>query len=282
MQCQEFPLIATDHTHLQAKCWETTTTQPKPKAIVCLIHGFGEHSGRYEHVAQALTAADYTVLALDSRGHGKSAGARGFIPSYEQFLEDVDVFLEDAVARYPDEKLFLYGHSTGGGLVLRYVLERRPEIAGVIASSPWILLARDPGFIAKALMWVFGWLRPEFSISTGHTPGLLSRDPAVDEALLADPLNHHTMTAGLMTGATKNGQILLERAAEFPPIPLLQMHGDSDKIISFKASKTFTSKTPAETTTFIPFDEGAHELHNDLCKDEIFEAMISWLDAQAL
>lgn len=277
MKFSERSLTASDQTNLQVRCWESDNA---PKAIVCLIHGFGEHIGRYEHVAKALTQADYTVLGLDSRGHGKSAGLRGFIPSYEQYLDDVTQLLNTTQNRYPDHKIFLYGHSTGGGLVLRYVLEKRPEISGVISSSPWILLARDPGFLSRVVMWLFSFAKPNFTVNTGHTPGLLSRDPAVDEAFVADPLTHGSMTAALLTGGLQNGHELLKRAKDFPAIPLLHLHGTADPITSYKASQTFTSHTPADTTTFVSYPDAKHELHNDICQDDVFDTIISWLDQQ--
>ena len=277
MKFREQQLTATDQTNIQTRLWEPDN---EPKAVVCLIHGFGEHIGRYEHVAKALTDADYVVFGLDSRGHGKSAGPRGFIPSYEQYLDDVTLLLDTASEQFPNHKIFLYGHSTGGGLVLRYVLENRPDIAGVISSSPWILLTRDPGFLSRAVMWIFSFFRPTFTVNTGHTPGLLSRDPAVDEAFVADPLTHGSMTAGLLTGGLSNGHELLKRAADFPKIPLLQLHGTADPITSFKASQTFTSQTPTDFTTFISFPDAKHELHNDICQNDVFETIINWLDAR--
>ncbi|MEM8858738.1 MAG: lysophospholipase [Chloroflexota bacterium] len=277
MKYSEFQLTTTDNITLQAKLWET---ENDPKAIVCLIHGFGEHSGRYNHVAKGFVDAGYTVLGMDSRGHGKSTGRRGFIPSYGQFVEDVDVLLETAAEKFPNKTRFLYGHSTGGGLVLRHVFERHPDIAGVIASSPWLRLARDPGFLSRMIMHIFSLFRPQFTIDAGHTPGLLSRDPEVDKIFVADPLNHSKMTAGLLTGGIGNGEMLIKQAADFPEIPLLILHGTGDKIINYKGSQMFASKAPADTLTFITYEDGTHELHNDICKEEVIAAMAEWLQKQ--
>ncbi|MFK7805114.1 MAG: lysophospholipase [Anaerolineae bacterium] len=281
MRLSEHQLTTTDHKIIQSRLWEPETTE-SPKAVVCLIHGFGEHLGRYQHVAQALTDANYVVWGLDSRGHGKSTGPRGFIPSYKQFLDDADVLMKAAKERFPDDQLFLYGHSTGGGLALRYVYENEPAIAGIVATSPWLRLARDPGFLGQIVMWIFSLFRPSFTIDTGFTPGMLSRDPAVDEAHIADPLTHGSMTAGLLTSGISNGQLLLKNAKDFPKIPLLLLHGTGDKIIAYAGSQAFASQISAETSTFISFDEGAHELHNDLCKTEVLETIVNWLDKQLL
>ena len=281
MHTNELQLTTSDHKIVHTKIWEPDP-ENQPKAVVCLIHGFGEHIGRYEHVAKALTEANYIVWGLDNRGHGKSTGQRGFIPSYNQFLDDVDLILKSTADRYPELPIFLYGHSTGGGLTLRHVHERKPHIKGIVATSPWLRLARDPGFFSLLIMRIFSLFRPQFTIDTGFTPGLLSRDPAVDEAHIADPLTHGKMTAGLLTGGISNGRFLLKNAGDFPPTPLLLLHGTGDKIISYKGSQLFAKQAPSDTLTFISFEDGAHELHNDLCKSEVIETIIQWLDKQLL
>jgi len=192
------------------------------------------------------------------------------------------VLLQAVTNRFPNSPVFLYGHSTGGGLVLRYVHDHRPDIAGIVATSPWLRLARDPGFLGKIIMRIFSLFRPSFTIDTGFTPGLLSRDPAVDEAHIADPLTHGSMTAGLLTGGISNGQYLLKNAKDFPEIPLLLLHGTGDKLIAYAGSQAFARQLPAETSTFISFEDGAHELHNDLCKIDVLDTIVDWLDKQLL
>lgn len=281
MRTSHLPLTTSDDETLHTTLWEPKRLD-HPKAVVCLVHGFGEHSGRYQHVAAALTAADYIVWGIDNRGHGKSSGKRGFIPSYAQFLDDTDRFLQTAADRFPKLPLFLYGHSTGGGLILRYIYEYRPDLAGAIASSPWLRLARDPGFVGQLILWVCCFFRPQYTIDTGFTPGLLSRDPAVDAAHIADPLTHGLMTTGLLTGGISNGQLLLKHADAFPPTPLLLLHGTGDKLIAYKGSQLFAQRAAADHLTFVLFKDGAHELHNDLCKAELIQTLINWLDQQLL
>ena len=115
---------------LYARGW---APKDKPKAVVALIHGLGEHTGRYAHVGAALTEKGYALLGFDLRGHGKSGGPRGHLPSSEAFMTDIDRFLEETAERYPGLPQFLYGHSLGGLLVLNYALRRKPRLAGVIS-----------------------------------------------------------------------------------------------------------------------------------------------------
>ena len=113
-----------DGLQLVGRSWEPDS---EPRAVVCLVHGLGEHCGRYQHVAAALTEAGFAVLACDQRGHGRSAGKRGVIPSYDALMDDIGLLLEQASQRYPGKPRFLYGHSLGGNEVINYALRRKPD-----------------------------------------------------------------------------------------------------------------------------------------------------------
>ena len=141
MQHIEFTQQAPDGIQFYFQGWQPETP---PKAVVCLVHGLGEHSGRYAHVAAALNDAGYALLGFDLRGHGKSGGPRGHTPSYETLMDDIGRLLAEAAHRYPGRPQFLYGHSLGGNLVLNYALRRKPGIGGVVATSPARLPHGDP------------------------------------------------------------------------------------------------------------------------------------------
>ncbi len=143
-----------------------------PHAVICLVHGIGEHSGRYEYFAEVLTHAGYPVLTFDLRGHGKSPGQRGHVPGTETFLDEITGLLEFAFRRYADIPCFLYGFSMGGGLVLEYALRKRPPITGVILAGPslrppfktptWKIMA------AKILNWLWPSLTSAHPEMEGH------------------------------------------------------------------------------------------------------------------
>src|SRR5512137_2011524 len=133
MQHIEFTQQALDDVQFYFQGWQPETP---PKAVVCLVHGLGEHTGRYAHVAAALNDAGYALLGFDLRGHGKSGGPRGHTPTYDALMDDIGRLLAEAGQRYPGQQQFLYGHSLGGNLVLNYALRRKPGLAGVIATSP--------------------------------------------------------------------------------------------------------------------------------------------------
>ncbi len=249
-----------------------------PKAVICLVHGHGEHIQRYEHLAKALNQADYSMVGFDHRGHGQSAGKRGHTPSYETLLDDIDAFLTEIREYHPNVPYFLYGHSMGGNLVLNYALRRNPELKGVISTSPWIKLAFEPPAIQVFMGKVMDKIFPAFIQSSGLATTNLSRDPEVVRAYEEDPLVHDKISARLFVAMYESGLWALEHASEFP-LPLYLVHGSADKITSATASREFAEKAGDKVTLKI-WEGFYHETHNEPEKEEVFKSLIAWLDAQ--
>jgi len=126
--------ISADQLEIYSQGWEPVNF--RPKGVMCLVHGLGEHSGRYALLAEHLTQAGFSMIGFDLRGHGKSAGQRGHIDSSLEFVAEIDQLLNTAHQRYPHKPCFLYGHSLGSLLALFYALKRKPDLAGIVASSP--------------------------------------------------------------------------------------------------------------------------------------------------
>ena len=128
-----YTLLGPDGTKFHLRTWEPAAA-PAGLAIA-LVHGLGEHSGRYVELVAHLTQHGYPVIAMDLRDHGRSTGKRGHAPTYEALMDDIELLLGAARERFPGVRLVLYGHSFGGNLVINYVLRRRPDLAGLIAMS---------------------------------------------------------------------------------------------------------------------------------------------------
>lgn len=272
----EWARTSGDGTRLHLQSWEPGTV---PRAAVALIHGFGEHSGRYGHVAAALNAAGYAVVTGDHRGHGKSAGLRGHTPSYGQLLDDVGGLVRVAAERFPGLPLFIYGHSMGGNLTLNYVLRRRPALDGVVVTSPWLRLAFEPPKIQVLLGRAMDRIYPALIQDTGLDTEGLSRDPAVGAAYVADPLVHSKISARMYTALYAAGPWALAHAAEFP-LPLLLMHGGADPITSAEASREFAARAPG--CTFKQWDGLRHEMHNEPEQAQVLAEIVGWLRAHTL
>lgn len=250
-----------------------------PKAVVCLVHGHGEHIERYEHVAEAFNNAGYSLIGYDHRGHGQSDGVRGHIPSYEALLNDVNTFRKEVNEYYPDIPHFLYGHSMGGNIVLNYALREKPDMAGVIATGPWLKLAFEPPATQVILGKMMNKLYPAFIQASGLETGALSRDPEVVRAYEEDSLVHNKISARLFVEMYESGLWALAHASEFP-LPLLLMHGSKDRITSAAASQEFFANAPANKVTLKIWDGFYHEVHNEPEKADVLKTMIDWLDSR--
>ena len=275
MKHTEFKFKTFDGLQLFGQSWQP---ENQPRAVICLVHGMGEHSGRYTYVADALTQAGYALFTFDIRGHGKSSGPRGHTPSYEAIMKDISSLLEVVNKKFPQLSSFLYGHSLGGNLVLNYVLCRQPHLKGVIATDPWLRLAFEPPRFKIILAQITNYIWPSFSQKNGLDTKVLSRDPEVVHAYENDPLVHDYISARMFIGIYQSGQWALEHASEFS-LPLLLMHGGDDKIISVEAGREFASKI-TENCTLKIWDGLYHEIHNEPEKEEVFKFLIDWLDKE--
>ena len=265
-----------DGLDIFAQAWGPDVVQPR--AVACLVHGLGEHSSRYAHVAEALSKEGVILFGADLRGHGKSGGARGHINSIEDFMQDIDLLFEQARSRYTGLPLFLYGHSLGGILVLHYTLLRKPNIKGVIATSASLHTALENQPVKIFLAKTLGSLMPKTSLASGLDTNGISRDKSVVDTYNADPLNHNQVTLGFGKVMIDAVKWTLDHAKEFP-LPLLLLHGKKDPI-AFVSSSTEFSASAKDKSTLVLWDDGLHELHNEPEKAEVFKTMALWMDAR--
>ena len=188
---RESTCVGAGDMQLFAQAW--LPDQPM-RAVVALVHGFGEHGGRYTYLADALTAAGYALSTFDHRGHGHSPGLRGHVDRWDEFLTDIAASLEMAKALAPSAPLFLFGHSMGGLMALNYTIRSPERLAGVIASAP--LLA--PPNVAPWINYVstvLSTVKPDFCMDTGVKPQVISRDPGEVKRYGQDPYVHGRASA---------------------------------------------------------------------------------------
>lgn len=262
-----------DGTELYTQIWRPDGGM---KTAVLILHGWGDHSNRYTHVGEAFAAAGIGTMAVDFRGHGQTAGPRGYMKSYDnEMFMDIDLLLAEMKIQFPNVPHVLYGHSTGGGIVLGYAIKKRPTVAGIIASSPWLELAVQPPSILISAMRLIRSIYPKFTRDMGYTDGLLSRDPQLDVVSRNDSLMHSKMTAGLFVEAVDNGRFVLKNASQIT-VPLLLMHGTADPVTSHAASQQVASTAPNATLKLWP--NALHELHNEINRYEVIQYMIDWLE----
>lgn len=246
-----------------------------PKAVIALVHGQGEHIGRYAHVAKWYNNQDVALMGFDQQGYGRSAGVRGHADNLDVLLDDIGLFLDQARKQYPKTPIFLYGHSLGGGLVLEYVIQRDPVLAGLVVTSPLIRLA----FEAPAIKVLAGKLlrrfMPTLTLPTGLAANFISHDPSVVAAYKADPLVHDKLSAAAGIAILEMSKRLDSFSGIFS-IPVLLMHGEQDKITSSAATKAFFGRVAGEVT-FKEWPGLWHEMHNEKEKEAVFEYTLEWM-----
>lgn len=277
MRDQDFAWQAADGVRIVARDWLPEAT---PSALVCLVHGLGEHSGRYTHVAMHLNEAGIAVTALDLRGHGWSGGPRGHAPTYDALMDDIARFLDLSTERYPGLPRFLYGHSLGGNLVLNYALRRQPNLAGVIASAPGLRAKfQVPGW-KLALGRVLYSVWPSFSMPSGLDRVALAHEGAVVRAYEADPLVHGQVSARLGLDTIATGEWAL-RNAERMRLPLLLMHGDADAITDAEASREFAARA-RDCCNLVIWHGFFHEIHNEAESSRVMDTLVTFIRQRAM
>ena len=137
-----------DNLKLHIENWQID----EPKAIIILVHGFGEHIGRYHHVANFFNENGFSVIGYDRRGHGKSEGKRGHMLKHQDIIDELDLLLETVKTNHPNQKIILYGHSQGGNVVLNQIIQKPACAEMAVVTGPWIRLAFEP----KAVMVFLG------------------------------------------------------------------------------------------------------------------------------
>lgn len=260
--------------------WERRLDVHDARATLVLVHGFAEHGGRYVHVAEALAAAGVSTLAVDLRGWGRAEGERGALRSFDEYLGDADLALRRARELAADGRpLFLLGHSQGGLVAALCATERRPELAGLVLSSPALRLAlRVPAWkdlVARAA----SRLLPDLVLPSGLDPSLACRDPAVLHALRADPLWAPVSRARWYTELLAAQDRVGERAEELR-VPLLVLAAGDDRVADVEATRAWFERAGSADRTLRVFDGLWHEVLNEPERELVLAELVAWLRAR--
>lgn len=249
-----------------------------PRGAVVLVHGLGEHAGRYDHVARRLNAWGFAVRGYDQYGHGESGGVRGGLPRNDRLLEDLGDLVDATRLRLPEGKpLIVLGHSMGGLVAARFVALRRRHIDGLVLSSP----ALDPGLSAvqKMLLAVVPRIAPNLTVGNGLDANFISHDPDVVAAYRADPLVHDRISGRLAKFIADTGPATVARAAQWT-VPTLLMYAGADQLVNPAGSRAFAAAAPAALVTTRCFEDLFHEIFNELDAEPVFAVLQAWLGAR--
>lgn len=272
MKTDAIHITARDGTQLEGKVW-----QPENDAIASLyiVHGLGEHIGRYNYMAHYLTSYGIMVCGFDLRGHGKSSGKRGH-SDYKLLLQDLEEALKTIKRDNSQRPLFLLGHSLGGNIAATYVLKKNVNfLHGVIINSPWLMLGFNPPKIKMWLGRMMSKLYPAYTENNGLDVTKLSHDPKVAEEYINDSLVHMKISAGLFQSAYESGRWAIENANNLT-IPALLMHGSEDAITSPKGSKAFAVNA-GKKIDFKLWKDMFHETHHEVGKNIVLDHIKNWI-----
>lgn len=249
---------------------------PAARAVVCIIHGLGEHGGRYEHLARFFQENEIACFTYDRLGYGHSDGRRGDVEHFGHYLDSIGQLLQTAREHYPELPIFPYGHSVGGALLLTYLKQREADIAGAIISAPYIRLAFPPPPIKIALGKAMRKIWPTFTQEAPLELNDLSRDPSIAPAYAADPLTHKRLSARTGIDLLELSEDLQQHGGHLK-YPMLFTHGDRDKITHHDGTRDYVARHDGPDLQFKSWPGLYHELHNEPEKEEVFEFVLNWL-----
>lgn len=250
------------------------SARPSARAQICLVHGLGDHSGRYGEWIDRCAAAGFEVATFDLRGHGKSGGRRGDAVDVAQLVGDVRGFL-DVCRPDPDRPRFVYGHSFGGCLALHLAAAPPTDVRGIIATAPAIRPGTPPPRWKVAVARLLRPIVPGLRMDTGVPADGLHREGQAEFA--ADPLTHRLVSVRLGLDLLEAGEQLLTQAYA-PRVPTLVMHGDEDPVTSYAASAAYAAAHPA--VEFRGWPQQLHELHHEPRSAEVDACVRDWIERQ--
>lgn len=249
----------------------------QPRARLLLVHGLGEHSGRYVALAEALNARGISVRAFDHRGHGRSEGRRGVVGSDPHSLSNDALALFESYTAEGNDLPFLFGHSMGGLVVMHAVAKLGLRPRGLIASSP--ALASYAGRFDRLLSKVLRALAPDLSVANGLPADKLSHAPGVERAYLEDPLNHNRISARLARYIFESGPEVIAAASGWNVPTLLQFAGN-DRLVDPTGAAEFVRLAPSQVVEAHEYADLFHEIYNEAepGRGRVIADLLGWLD----
>ena len=254
----------------------------RPRALVAIVHGLGEHSGRYAALGSALAEAGYTTVALDLPGHGDAPGPRGDVGDWAQVRDAVVPAMFTAANGMPGQPaglpIVLFGHSLGGLLALDVLLARPRALAAAVISAP-ALRTDPPPMWKRALARVVGAVAPAAGFPNGLSPRDLARDDEVVTAYVDDPRVHRVASPRLYFQILEARARVMSQAAQLA-VPTLLLQGMEDKVVDPRGALEFVAAAASAPVQLVTLPGTYHELFNDIGREAVLQQVVTWLDGR--
>jgi alpha-beta hydrolase superfamily lysophospholipase len=269
--------VASDGDNLAIQDWPLDPQVPL-RGVVLLVHGLGEHAGRYDALARQLNSWGFAVRGYDQYGHGESGGVRGGLPSASRLVDDLADILHSTRRRMPRGcPLVLLGHSMGGLVAAQLVAQGLGAVDGLVLSSPALALRLNP--LQRLLLSFVPDIAPQLRLHNGVRPEWLSHDAAVVAAYRADRLVHHRISARLARFMDESGRALRQAAPGWS-VPTLLLYGGADRVVDPRGSAVFAQAAPAGVLSSRCFEGLYHEIFNEREPERsaVLDELQRWLD----
>jgi alpha-beta hydrolase superfamily lysophospholipase len=268
-------LNSADHLRLYWQRWRP----PAPRATVAVLHGGGDHSGRYPALTTALVRAGLEVALVDLRGHGQSDGRRFHVDRFEDYLSDLDAFLARLRSGGSAGRPFLVAHSMGALVAARWGLDHGREVAGFVLSSPWLRLAARPPLLKVLAARLAGRLVPWLPVATGIEVAALTGDPELQAWTAHDPLYGRATTPRWFEESSRAQEEVLRRAASFEA-PLLVLAAGADAIADPAAARGFVEAAASADKRIVVHEGFRHEIFNEVERARPIGEAVAWIAAR--
>jgi acylglycerol lipase len=248
------------------------------KAVLFLVHGLGEYSGRYGNVVDYFVPRGYAICGLDHLGHGKSDGEREVVDRFADYTEPLTTYLQIVKGSQPGKPVFIVGHSLGGLISCYYLLDHQTEFKGAIISAPAIKVADNISPMTITIGKILSTIAPKAGVLALDASGV-SRDPQVVQAYNSDPLVFHGKTPARL--ASEMLKAMLRVSAELPKLtlPFIVVQGSADRLVSPAGARMLYDKAGSKDKTIKVYEGLYHEVHNEPERATEFQDLALWLDA---
>ncbi len=247
-----------------------------PKAVLVVVHGLAEHSGRYINLVNYFVPKGYAVYGFDQRGHGKSDGLKGYVERFSYFVNDLNSFLIIVRSSHHDAKIFMVGHSIGGTIATAHAISHQDELDGLILSGATIRVPADAPAMLIFAARLLSWLLPKAGLYIIDAEGI-SRDKSVVSAYVSDPLVYRGKIRARLGIEIIKAMKMVQHELPKIRLPMLILHGAADRLSDPKGSKILYERTSSIDKTLKLYDGFYHEIFNEPECERVFADMEAWL-----